>query len=70
VDDFKPGDMVLKWDSINEDKGKNEKFNHLSLGPFKIATYHGKKSYILQESKGDIVGGGPMNGRFLKNYIV
>jgi hypothetical protein len=70
VDDFKPGDWVLKWDARNEDKGKHGKFDHLWLGPFKIAAYHGSNAYLLQESNGELVGGGPVNGRFLKHYIV
>jgi hypothetical protein len=69
-DDFKVGDLVLRWDTINEDKGKHGKFDHLWLGPFKIVAYHGSNSYLRQESNGDIIGGGPVNRRFLKHYIV
>jgi hypothetical protein len=29
VDDFDLGDLVLKWDVRNEDKGKHENFDHL-----------------------------------------
>jgi hypothetical protein len=54
-DDFKVGDLVLSWDAKNEDKGKHEKSDHLWLGPFKIATYHGNNSYLLREHNGDIV---------------
>jgi hypothetical protein len=70
VDDFEPGDLVLKWDARNEDKGKHGKFDHLWLGPFKIAAYRGSNAYLLQESNGELIGGGPVNGKFLKNYIV
>jgi hypothetical protein len=69
-DDLKLGDWVLIWDAKNEDKGKHGKFDYLWLGPFKIATYHGNNAYLLQESNGDIIGGGPVNGRFLKHYII
>jgi hypothetical protein len=69
-DNFKVGDLVLRWDAINEDKGKHAKFDHLWLGPFKIMAYHGNNAYLIQESNGDIVEGGPVNGRFLKHYIV
>jgi transposase InsO family protein len=69
-DDFKVGDLVLRWDARNEDKGKHGKFDHLWLGPFKIVVYHGNNAYLIQESNGDIVGGGPVNGRFLKHYII
>jgi hypothetical protein len=47
VDDFNLGDLVLKWDARNEDKGKHKNFDHLWLGPFKIAAYHGSNAYIL-----------------------
>jgi hypothetical protein len=70
VDEFKPGDWVLKWDARNEDKGKHGKFHHLWLGPFKIAAYRGSNAYLLQECNGELIGGGPVNGRFLNNYIV
>jgi hypothetical protein len=35
-DDFKLGDLVLKWDSRNEDKGKHGKFDNLWKGPYII----------------------------------
>jgi hypothetical protein len=70
VDDFKLGDLVLKWDARNEDKGKHMKFDHLWLGPFEIATFCGRNAYMIQNSNGDVVGDGLVNGRFLKNYIV
>jgi hypothetical protein len=41
VDNFEPGDLVLKWDARNEDKGKHGKFDHLWLGLFRIAAYRG-----------------------------
>jgi hypothetical protein len=46
-DDFKVGDLVLKWDSRNEDRGKHGEFDHLCMGPFKIVTYHGNNAYLL-----------------------
>jgi hypothetical protein len=69
-DDFKVNDLVLKWDARNEDRGKHGKFDHLWLGPFKIVAYHGNNAYLLQELNGDLIGGGPVNGRFLKHYLV
>jgi hypothetical protein len=47
--------LVLIWDARNEDKGRHGKFDHLWLGPFKIAAYHGNNVYLIQESNGDIV---------------
>jgi hypothetical protein len=66
---FKVNDLVPKWDMRNEDKGKHQKFDHLWLGPFNIVAYHGNNSYLLQDLNGDLIGEGPMNGRFLKHYL-
>ena len=66
-DDFKVDDIVLKWDTRSEYKGNHGNFDHLWLGPFKIVPYHGRNAYLLQELNGNIIGGGPMNGRFLKH---
>jgi hypothetical protein len=68
-DDFKVDDLVLKWDARNEDKGKHEKFDHLWLGPFRIVAYQGRNCFFLQELNGNLIGGGPVNGRFLKHYL-
>jgi hypothetical protein len=70
VDDFKLGDWVLRWDAKNKDKGKHGKFDHLWWGPFKITSYRGRISYLLEETNGEFAGGRPVNGRFLKHYIV
>jgi hypothetical protein len=65
----KDDDLVLKWDAINEDKGKHGKFDHLWLGPFRIVAYHGSNAYLLQELNGNIIGGGPVNDKFRKHYF-
>ena len=67
-DDFHCQDLVLKWDAKIEDKGKHGKFDHLWKGPYQIATYSAKNAYILQDVNGDLLKGGPVNGRFLKHY--
>ena len=67
--DFQQGDLVLKWDVRHEDKGKHGKFEHLWKGPYQIAEDHGNNSYVLHEINGDLFSGGPINGRFLKNYL-
>jgi hypothetical protein len=67
---FKVNDLVLKWDVRNEDKGKHGKFDNIWMGPFRIVVYHGNNAYMLQEINGELTGGGPMNGRFLKHYMV
>lgn len=38
-DDFKIGDVVLRWDARNEDKGKRGKFENLWKGPYQISTF-------------------------------
>jgi hypothetical protein len=35
-DNFELGDLVLKWDSRSEDKGKHGKFDSLWKGPYTI----------------------------------
>jgi hypothetical protein len=69
-DDFKVNDLVLKWDARNEDRRRHGKFDHIWMGPFKIVAYHGNNAYLFQELNGDLIGGGPLNGRFLKHYHV
>jgi hypothetical protein len=61
---------VLIWNAKNEDRGKHGKFDHLWLGPFKIVAYHGNNAYLIHESNGDVIRVGPVNGRFLKQYII
>lgn len=34
--DYQVGELVLKWDMLNELKGKHKKFQHLWLGPFQV----------------------------------
>jgi hypothetical protein len=68
-EDFKVNYLVLKWDTRNEDKGRQKKFDNIWLGPFRIATYHRNNAYLLQEINGEITGGGAVNGMFLKHYL-
>ena len=68
-DNFKIGDLVLRWDARNEEKGKHGKFDSLWMGPFQIYSIMGKKLFFLQDLKGIKVGSGPVNGRFLKHYL-
>ena len=68
-DIFQVNDLVLKWDAPHEDKGKNEKFNHLRVGPYLIAAHRGDDAFILQYPYGSQYEGGTMNGRLLKHYL-
>ena len=67
--DFQQEDLVLKCDARHRDKGKHGKFDHLWKGPYLIAENHGNNSYNLQGFDGDPFLVGPVNGRFLKQYL-
>lgn len=69
TNDFKTEGMVLKWNSSKEDKGKHGKFDHLWIGPCRIAAYKGNNAFILKDLEGILLEGGPVNGRHLKHYI-
>jgi hypothetical protein len=68
-DDFELGDLVLKWDSRNEDKGKHGKFDSLWKGPYIIQAFIGNNTFFLKDSDGTDLPGGPVNGRMLKHYL-
>ena len=69
ADDFKIGNIVLRWDDRNEEKGKHGKFDTLWKGPYNIVAFRGKTTFFLEDLKGQEVLGGPINGRFLKHYV-
>ena len=69
ADDFKIGDVFLRWDAQNEDKGKHSKFENLWKGPYTILDSRGKNGYLLAEINGKYCKGGPINGRLLKHYL-
>eukprot|EP00253_Pinus_taeda_P012050 PITA_12050 len=70
ADKFEIGDIVLKWDARNEEKGKHGKFENLWKGPYKIVAYRGQNAFLLQELNGEDCLGGAVNGRFLKQYYL
>ena len=69
-DDFQLGDVVFFWDAPHEEKGKHGNFDHMWMGPYNISAFRGKNSYLLEEMEGDLVFGAPINGRFLKHYLL
>ena len=69
VDCFNLGDLVLKWDARHEDKGKHGKFDELWKGPYSICSFLGRNAYFLEDSEGNKVGIGPINGRLIKHYL-
>jgi hypothetical protein len=68
-DNFELGDLVLRWDSRNEDKGKHGKFDSLWKGPYAIQAFRGNNAFLLANSDGSDLLGGPINGRMLKHYL-
>jgi len=69
-EDFRLGDLVLRLDARNEDRGKHKKFDNLWTGPFRISAHHGNSAYFLEELNGECIGWGPINGRLLKHYLM
>eukprot|EP00253_Pinus_taeda_P032994 PITA_32994 len=68
-DDFKIGDMVLRWDARNKDKGEHGRFENLWKGPYQISTFWGQNSFLSDETNGEACLRGPVNGRLLKRYL-
>jgi hypothetical protein len=69
-EEFRIGDLVLKWDAPKQDKGKHGKFEALWIGPFKISKVFSNKTYKLQDLEGEKVFSSPVNGHFLKKCFV
>eukprot|EP00253_Pinus_taeda_P024218 PITA_24218 len=67
---FGVGDLVMKWDAFKEKKGNHGKFDALWTGPFIISQIQGNNTFILKRMEGETVFDGPVNGRFLKNYVI
>jgi hypothetical protein len=67
---FQLGDLVLKWDAPRQDKGKHGKLYTLWSSPFNIFEVFPNNTYRLQNLKGVEVFLGPVNGHFLKKFIV
>ena len=66
--DFNVGDLVLKWDKLNESKAKHSKFQNLWLGPFPIDQKLGPSTFKLRTLEGKIE---PLyiNGQVLKPFF-
>ena len=65
---FDVGDLVLKWDNPNVEKGKHTKFQHLWIGPYLVTKKLGPATYKLQYLQGQEEGL-PVNGLCLKHYF-
>jgi hypothetical protein len=60
ANDFQIGDKVLKWDSMNEEKGKHGKFENLWKGSLIIDAYIGSNSFFIKAMDGADLLGGPV----------
>eukprot|EP00253_Pinus_taeda_P036655 PITA_36655 len=67
---FQVGDLVMKWNAFKEKKGNHGKFDALWTGPFIVSQIQGNNTFILKSMEGETVFDGPVNGRFLKNYVI
>jgi hypothetical protein len=65
---FMTRDLIQKWDSSREAKGKHGKFDNLWLRTFKVFAVQDNNTYELAHIDGEIFGA-PMNQRFLKKFI-
>lgn len=64
---FQRGDLVLRWDSKSEDKGKNGKFYPFQFGPFKVAEAKANKTFLLENLDGEVFELS-VNGKYLNHY--
>lgn len=62
------GDLFLKWDKSNKEKGKQTKFQSLWIGSFMVHEKIGQHTYLLQSLDGKI-NSLPINGQDLKQYF-
>ena len=70
INNFQIGDLVLKWDALKEKKGNHGKFDAFWTGPFIISQVQGNNTFILKSMGEETVFDGPVNGWFLKNYVI
>jgi len=62
--------LVLKWDALKEKKVNYGKYDAFWTGPFIISQVQGNNTFILKSMGEETVFYGPVNGHFLKNYVV
>jgi hypothetical protein len=67
---FNEGDLVLRWDARRKDKAKHRKFDNLWYGPFRITKVMNNNTFLLHNLDNTEIFGAPVNGRFLKHYII
>eukprot|EP00253_Pinus_taeda_P021351 PITA_21351 len=62
ADNFQVGDLVLRWDALNEKKGNHGKFDAFWIRPFIISQIQRNNTFIMQSMGGEIVFDSPVNG--------
>ena len=65
---FQTGDLVLRWDTRREEKGKHGKFDPLWYGPYKITEARSNNTFMLENIDGEEVEF-HVNGNYLKHYF-
>jgi len=66
---FLQGDLVLRWDARKEEVAKHSKFDHLWYGPFRVSAPEGKNYFLLENIDGEVLSA-PVNGKYLKHYMM
>eukprot|EP00253_Pinus_taeda_P028834 PITA_28834 len=67
---FRVGYLVLKWDTLKKKKGNHGKFDAFWTGPFIVSQIQENNTFVLKSMGGEAVFDGPVNGQFLKVYVV
>ena len=65
---FQGGDVVLRWDTRLEEKGKHFKFDPLWYGLYIISEARSNNTFILEDLDGESLQL-PTNGQCLKHYF-
>ena len=65
---FQNGDLVLRWDTRRENKGKHGKFDSLWYGLFKISEARMNNTFMLENLEGEVMDM-PVNVQYLKHYF-
>ena len=65
---FQTRDLVLRWDTRREEKGKHGKFDRLWYGPYKISEVGSNNTFMLENLDGEAVEF-IVNGQYLKHYF-
>lgn len=65
--EFSVGDLVLKWEKSDKEKGQLTKLQPLWIGPFFVREKLGHHTYFFQYLDGNI-DSLHLNGQYLKQY--